>query len=65
MEDKETAGQPRPGANKQVPANQAKKENPPESEELSVEELDQVTGGAFQAHISIKGKKQGQFKGEI
>lgn len=21
-------------------------------------------GGAFEAHISIKGKKQGQFKGE-
>lgn len=33
-------------------------------DELSPQELDAVTGGALEAHISVSGQKSGQFKGE-
>jgi hypothetical protein len=32
--------------------------------ELSEKALDTVVGGAFQAHIAVKGHKQGQFKSD-
>jgi hypothetical protein len=32
--------------------------------ELTADELDSASGGALEAYISVRGQKQGQFKGE-
>jgi len=41
-----------------------KKPTNEDNAELSDNELNGISGGAFQAHISVKGNKQGQNKGE-
>jgi hypothetical protein len=37
---------------------------PKQTEELTLEQLEAVSGGALQAHLTVKGQKSGKFKGE-